>query len=130
MAPLSQILSVQIEALQPGVVTIRHVNDSPIVHRDPVRLVELSGTRSRTAPLPDAFALGVVLEDPRVAVAVGDVDSPVWSERDVAGSVGRTSANRLFPDGNLHQLLALRRKLQDHRTAGIDRPDVALGVDA
>src|SRR4030095_13378953 len=106
------------------------VNDTLIVHRDPVRLVELSGTRSRTAPLPDAFAFGVVLEDPRVAVAVGNENSPVRSERDVTGSVGGAAASRLFPDGNLHQLFALRGKLQDHRTAGIDRPDVALGVNA
>src|SRR3954452_8354602 len=98
MVPLSQIPSVQIEALQPGVIAIRHVNNSLIIHRDSVRLVELSGTRSRTAPLSDAFALGVVFEDPRVAVAVGDVDSPGRSEGDVASSVGRTTASRLFPD--------------------------------
>src|SRR4029077_380168 len=98
MVPLSEILSVQIESLHPGVVTIRHVNDSLIVHRDPVRLVELSGARSRTAPLPDALALRVEFEDTSIAVAVGNIDSPVWSECDVAGSVGRTTAGRLFPD--------------------------------
>src|SRR5258708_39353212 len=111
MVPLSQILSVQIEALQAGVIAIRHVNDSPIIHRDPVRLVELSGARSRTAPLSDALAFGVVFEYPRVAVAVRDVDSPGRSEGDVATSVGRTTASRLFPAGDLHQLLPLRRKL-------------------
>src|SRR3954451_14341411 len=102
MVPLSQILSVQIEALQPGVIAIRHVNDSLIVYRDPVRLIELSGTRSRAAPLSDALAFGIVFEDPRVAVTVGDIDSPARSEGDVAGSVSCTTAGRLFPDGNLH----------------------------
>src|SRR5882672_10832029 len=59
VVPLAQILSIQVEALQPGVVAIRHIDDSLIVDSDPVRLVELSRTRTRTAPLPDAFALGV-----------------------------------------------------------------------
>src|SRR5262245_38287691 len=103
MVPLTQILSVQIESLQPGVITIRYVNDSLIVHCDPVRLVELSGTRPCASPLSDAFAFGVVFEDPCVAVAVGNIDSPVRSEGDVAGSIRCTAASRLFPGGNLHQ---------------------------
>src|SRR6476646_9716409 len=72
MIPLSQVLSVQIETLQAGVVTICYVDDPLIVYRNPVRLVELSRTGSRTAPLPDAFAFAVVFENAGVAVAVRD----------------------------------------------------------
>ena len=87
IVPLAQILSVEIESLQSGVVAVSHVNDSLIVDRYPVRLAELSWTVPGATPLVDAFALGVVFENPRVAVAIGDEDPPIRPEGDVAGSV-------------------------------------------
>src|SRR5207253_1728167 len=70
MVPLPEPFPVQIEPLQSGVVPIRHIDNPPIVYGNPMRLVELSRTRSRTAPLPDAFTFRVVFEDARVPVAI------------------------------------------------------------
>src|SRR5207237_515598 len=50
VSPLSQVLAIEIESLQPGVIPIRHVDDAPIVYRDPVRLVELSWTGPGAPP--------------------------------------------------------------------------------
>src|SRR3954447_15336934 len=95
MVPLPQPFPVQIEPLQPGIVPIRHIDDPPIVHRNPVRLVELSGPCSVTAPLPDALALCVVFEDARVPVAIRNIDPAIRSERNVTGPVCRAAARRL-----------------------------------
>ena len=78
----------------------------------------------------DALAFGVVFKDPRIAVAVGNEDSPIRSKADVARATrSGGSAGRLLADRNLHQLLALRRELVDHRTSRIGGPNVALRVD-
>src|SRR5829696_8254969 len=94
-----------------------------------MRLLKLRRTRACSPPLSHTLALGVVFQDARIAIAVRDIDAPVRSKRDVAGSFRSALARGLLANGNLHELLAFRRKFQDHGTPRIDRPDIALRVD-
>src|SRR5262245_48149504 len=128
--PFAQVFSVQIESLDAGIVAVCDVDDSLVVYGNPVRLLELRRAGSRSPPLPHALAFRVVFQNAGIAIAVGDINPAVRSERDVAGSVGPAPARWLLAHRNLHQLFAFRRKLQDHRTSRIDRPDITLRVDA
>ncbi len=67
---------VRVEDLDPVGLSVGDVDAVIGVHRDVVRAKELAGVYARLAPRLDVIALGRVLVDPEVAVAVGDVDVP------------------------------------------------------
>ena len=55
---------------------------------------------------------------------------PLRRERDVGGAAEIVAARRRLPaDGDLQQLLAVRRELDHHRAGRVGRPDVALRID-
>src|SRR5262245_7156475 len=79
--PLTEKLAIEGEALDPAILAVGHIEIAVRTHRDRVHQVEFSRSGSRAAPLGDFPAVGVVFDDPRVAVSVGDEDPPA-SERD------------------------------------------------
>src|SRR5262249_19076484 len=89
-----------------------------------------SEASTRSAPLAHALALGGVLQDPSIRIAIGDQQPAIGCERDV----GRTAEwaarrRRLTAHLNLEQLLAFGRELEHHRAGCIYRPDVASRVE-
>src|SRR5262249_33659643 len=83
----AQIFSRGVESLQTPILPVRHPDHALVIHRDSVWLVELSGTRTRAAPFPQALSVGGVFEDPGIAVAIGDEQMSVRGEGDVGRAV-------------------------------------------
>ena len=113
-----------------AVLAVGDVDDAVAIDLNRMRQTELSGAGAGFAPFANAFALAGVLEDARVAIAVGDKDAAVRREGNVGGAAETVAWRGLSADFDLQQLLPLRRELVDHRAGRVRRPDVALRIDA
>src|SRR5580693_5347991 len=94
-----------------------------------MRQMELSGPGACAAPFADSFAVRGIFQNSRVAVTVRNKNASVWTECDVRRA-DKLAARilRLAADVNLHQLFALRRKLNYGGTVCVDSPDISLRV--
>src|SRR5262245_47517747 len=86
VAPFADVAALHSESLDAAVLAISHIQDVVAVDRDSVRQMELAGSGPGLAPLPNAFAFGVIFENARITVAVGDEDAASGREGDIGRS--------------------------------------------
>ena len=145
VGPLVEVLAVLGEDLDAVVGAVAHVDAAVPVHREPVHQVELARTAPEFAPLHQILALGVVLDDARVPVAIAHQKVTARQERHHRGVAVLVRARvrvgaRLRPGGGViridephHQLAPVVRELEDLHVdvlaaAALHDPHVALGV--
>ena len=133
IVPLTEVLPAAVEDLHARVLPIGHVHEPGRVGDDVVRDVEAPGIRARLAPRQQVPALGIILVDLRVAVAVGDVDvAGLGADRRVGRPVEGLAALQRgglvgITDGQ--EQLALRRELPGGVMQVVGEPDGAVGAD-
>ena len=115
------------------------------VHGEAVYEVELSGAAPELPPLRHVLAVGVVLDDARVPVAVAEVKAAVRQESQYCGiAVGERARVRIRPclcpgcgvvrvDELHHQITSVIGELEDlhvdpSAAAALDDPDMALWI--
>src|SRR5688572_19535280 len=129
--PLAEKLTLHIETLYASVLAVCHVDDAFFIGLDRMRQTELSRAGSGGAPFAHFLSIRGVFQDPCIRISIGDEDVAVGRESDIGGAAEVVAAgSRLSADGDLQQLLSVRRKLRDHGTGRIRRPHVALTIDA
>src|SRR5262249_47957454 len=126
--PLSAVLAVGGEDLDALVGPVGNVDEALLIDLDVVDEVELAVAGSFRAPLADELAGGVELDDPRVDVAVGDIDVAVSAEGDVGrtveGVLGGVVAGRPLAVAEDHEDLAFGTELEDDVAVDVHGPDV------
>src|SRR5262249_2823866 len=111
---------------------IRNVESFPIV-RNAVRDLKLSRPSPRAPPDLNALPFGRVFQDASVSITIGNKQPAARAKADISRPTqsreGAFFGRGHFPDGDLLQLLALRRELQQNRIPRIHRPDIAGGIN-
>src|SRR6266571_6973313 len=75
VGPFAEVVSIEVEALDASVFPIGDIDDILRIDSDAVRQVKLARSGSGRAPLAHALALGSVLENARIGIAVGNEDA-------------------------------------------------------
>jgi hypothetical protein len=115
VVPLSLVAALAVEDLHAVVLAVGHVHEPIPVGGDVVREVELAGIGAGLAPREQMLAVGRVLVDAGVAVAVGQIEvARPGTDGDVGGPVERLAAlerGRGVGIADGEEELALRREL-------------------
>src|SRR5581483_331109 len=85
--PLPQKLSIDIENLNAVILAIAHVNAPLSIEHDRVRQIEFARRRSLLSPFEQILSIFIELDDPRIAVAVGNKDVAVGGESDIRRAI-------------------------------------------
>src|SRR5215510_9636874 len=116
VVPLQLVPAVAVEYLHAVVLAVGDVDPAVVVGGDVVGDVELAGIGAGGAPAHQVFAVGRVLVDAGIAVAVGNVDLALGRKCRVGTAVERLTAQerrRLVGHADGHQHLAVAGDLAD-----------------
>src|SRR5205823_5695324 len=110
---------------------------------DAMHVAELAWAFARSTPREQETAVGRVLVDPRVSIAVGHVEVAAWRTRNIGREVEGASraqhrsvlirvprVGRLVALAKLHELLAVGAELHDDVGPTIHQEDVSVSVEA
>ena len=132
VVPLHLVLAVAVEHLHAMVLAVGDIDPAVVVGGDVVGDVELAGIGAGGAPAHQVLAVGRVLVDAGIAVAVRHVDLALGRERGVGAAVERLAAQERrglvgHADGQQH--LALGGDLADRVVAVVGAVEVVVAVD-
>jgi len=129
--PSLQEFAAGIEDLDARVVAVGDVDQALRVDGDTVWQIEFTVGGAFASPIQQELAIRRKLGNAVVAIAVGDVDASVGSEREVRREIkvcGIEPRRALCPNGE--EQFAVMRKLEGLLQRAIGKPDVVLAVDA
>ena len=124
--PLSLVFAVAVEHLDPVIFPVGDVDPAVAVAADVVRDVELAGIGAGLAPGEQELAVRAEFMDPRIAVAVRDVEIALRREGGVGAAVERLAAHigrRLSGNAEGLQHLSVERALPHRMVAVIGQPE-------
>src|SRR5439155_23663455 len=139
LMPDVEQLAVLIEDLNAVVLAIADEQPPARVHRDRVRLADLSRARALRAPLLQILSGAIELHDtvvPAVAVAVGDEDGAVGRNENVGGLIEKIRAAAGYTGfAERHEHYAVGTELGDGvslaaAAARVGDPEIAVAIDA
>src|SRR5262249_19194110 len=138
-------LQIVVEDLDSAVTSVPNINVALRVGRDGVRKIELAPLRSLGANRRDVSPVLVVLDDPRIAISVGDENIPGGVPRDIGRPVECIRLrrrlrgarrrrrfypfNRFGPPAQKHDDSPLGIELDNHVRPLIDGPNIVLWID-
>src|SRR5207249_8278906 len=126
-AQLAEVLSVFIEDLHSGVVTIRNIDPPLTVDGDSVYHLELAVARPEGSPCLQVFPVLVELDDAGIFIAVSNEKRALGQERNIGRHVEVTVVSARMPKepAQRHdELLAVSCEFVDLMHVPVDDPDV------